>query len=65
MSSGALVVDLEECEGGRTACESSGKEPDLDVFENSWIDTTEWHIHAIVLRTSTEVVTHPSEGRGG
>ncbi len=65
------VVDLEgEYGDGGTICgTSSGKGPDLDVFENPRIDATmEWSNHAIALRASAEVVTHsldnPREGEG-
>jgi hypothetical protein len=48
--------------GGGTICESSDRLPDLDGYENSWIDATmEWQIHAIVLRGSAEVITCPLE----
>jgi hypothetical protein len=66
------VVDLEgEYKGSGTTCEAlGGNGPDLDVFENPWIDdvTMEWSDHANTLRTSAEVVSHSldrSKGEGG
>ncbi len=62
------VMGLEgEYKDGETICgTSSGKEPDLGVFENPWIDATmEWSNHAIALRASVEVVTRPSEDHKG
>jgi hypothetical protein len=51
---------------GITCEESSGRLPDLDVFENPWIDATmEWRIHATTLRASDEVVTRPSKDHKG
>jgi hypothetical protein len=58
----APVVHFEGEFGGGTTCESSGRLPDLDGYENSWINATmEWQIHAIVLRGSGEVVICPLE----
>ena len=55
----ALVVNPEgEFRGGGTTfCESSGRLPDLGAYKDPWNDVTmEWRTHAIVLRTSAEVV---------
>jgi hypothetical protein len=66
-----VVGPEREYEDGGTICRtSSGKEPDLGVLENPWIEdaTMEWSNHAIALRASAEVVTHslddPREGEG-
>jgi hypothetical protein len=47
-----LVIGLErEYKGGGTTCgESSGKEPDLNLCRNPWINVTmEWSNHIITL----------------
>jgi hypothetical protein len=61
------VGSEEEYEDGGTICRSSsGKEPDLGVLENAWIEdaTMEWSNHAIALRASAEVVTHSLDNPG-
>jgi hypothetical protein len=56
-----------EFRGGGTTSESSGRLPDLDIYEIPWINATmEWRTHPIEFRASAEAVTHSSgEPKGG
>ena len=65
--SGAPVASFEgEYGGGGTTSESSGRMPDLDFFENPWIEspTMEWRNHTITEQTD-ELKTHPLDNHKG
>ena len=62
-SSGAHTASHEgEYGGGRTTSESSGRMPDLDLFENPWIEspTMKWRNHAIAEQIN-ETKIRPSD----